>query len=251
MKKVMLVVVTLFLMSSSFTACKKEVKQTDQPQGQSGIVTGKVTDSRGNAIAGVKVVIEHTVLYASYVYATTDNNGNYKAVVPAEPAGSWTAKAQVEKTAYGKHYTFDLVPENTDPITKEHGAVRNFTWKLTGQRAGTNGFYGAHVDLYQFGTDVPMDKVKLVFTPFGGESTLIDGSHAVPLERNVEDVAGTFMAKDVPVGKYTVKAVYESKKLLLDNRHDEGEPEEEKTVIFGKNGHLAETEYNIEFWLSE
>ncbi len=80
-------------------------------------------------------------------------------------------------------------------------------------------YYGAHVDVYPFGTDVPLEGVKLVFTPT--ENTLIDGSPAATIERTVEDVAGTFMAKDIPIGKYTVKAVYPGKTLLLDNRHND------------------------------
>ena len=127
--------------------------------------------------------------------------------------------------------------------------MRNFTWKLSGSRPGTNGYYGAHVDLYAFGTDAQMDKIKLVLTP--AENTLIDGSAATEIERTVEDVAGTFMVKDVPVGRYSVKAVYPGKTLLLQNRHDNGEPAITKEVVFGKNGTLGETEYNIEFWVSE
>jgi hypothetical protein len=37
----------------------------------------------------------------------------------------------------------------------------------------------------------------------------------------------------------------------LDNRHQEDAAETTKPVVFGKNGLLAETEYNIEFWISE
>jgi hypothetical protein len=106
------------------------------------------------------------------------------------------------------------------------------------------------VDLYAFGTDVQPDQVKIVFTPL--EPTLIDGSTAVSFEKRVEDVAGTFMAKDIPIGKYSIKAIYPGKTLLLKNRHsDNGEAAESQEVVFGKNSSMAETEYNIEFWLSE
>jgi len=73
----------------------------------------------------------------------------------------------------------------------------------------------------------------------------------VSIERSIQDVAGTFMATDIPIGKYTVKAVYAGKTLLLENRHDDNGPAVSKEVIFGKNGTLGETEYNIEFWVSE
>lgn len=251
MKNAIYILLALSSITASFIACKKDSGTIGQPPARSGFVSGKVTDSRGNAMQGVKIVIEHTVWQNTYVYATTNENGYYKAALPSEPAGDWTAKAQVERSAYGQAYTFDLDPSDISFFNKGSSAVRNFTWKLSGKRPGSETHYGAHADLYQFGTDVPMNKVKLVFTPYTGENTLIDGSPAGAIESNAEDIAGTFMVKDIPIGKYSVKAVYPGKTLLLDNRHDEGEPETNKTVVFGKNRYLGEAEYNIEFWLSE
>jgi hypothetical protein len=242
--------IQLFLLFS-LAACKKEsVSASDSSSSSTaGSVTGKVRDSKGNPLGGIKVTLEHTVWFDSYVLATTDNNGHYSAELPAAPAGSWTAKAQIEKSAYGQKYKFDLLADHNDPFTRDQATVRNFTWKLDGQRPD-GGFYGAHVDIYQFGTDVEPSQVKLIFTPV--ENTLIDGTPAEALERSVQDVAGTFMVTDVPIGKYTVRAVFPGKTLLLDNRHDdEDAPAVDKTVVFGKNGNLGETEYNIEFWLSE
>jgi hypothetical protein len=101
------------------------------------------------------------------------------------------------------------------------------------------------------GTDVPMHEVKLVFSPSDASATLIDGSAVTPFERTVENIAGTFMVKDVTIGKYQVKEVYSGKTRLLKNRHLDEQPEVSKPVVFSKNGYLGETEYNIEFWLSE
>ncbi|TKK66957.1 carboxypeptidase regulatory-like domain-containing protein [Ilyomonas limi] len=246
MKTSMYLMMLLLLFSYSLPACKKDT----HPPSSAGYVTGKVTDASGQPLPGVKVTIEHTVWANSYVFATTDNNGNYKVAIPAEPAGDWTAKAQIKKSAYGQDYTFDLAPGSTDAFTVNDAVTRNFTWKLSGEKPAAGTYYGAHVDLYQFGTDAPVDKIKLIFTPT--ESTLIDGSPATTIEKTVEDVAGTFMAKDIPIGKYTIKAVYPGKTLLLDNRHDDHDaPAVEQPVIFGKSGYLGETEYNVEFWLSE
>jgi len=244
----MRVLINLFILLS-LAACKKDAGSSPSPDGPStGAVTGKVTNSEGNPLSGIKVTVEHTVWADSYVFATTDNSGRYKAALPVDPAGSWTAKAQLEKPAYGRQYKFDLAADHTDAFTRNQAPVRNFTWQLSGQRPD-GGYYGAHVDIYQFGTDVDPSQVKLVFTPV--ESTLIDGTPATAVERQLHDVAGTFMATDIPIGKYTVKAIYPGKTLLLDNRHDEDAPAVSKTIIFGKYGYLGETEYNIEFWLSE
>lgn len=235
------------LASLTLYACSKRADSTTTPGAVSG-VSGKIITIDGRPLAAVDVTLEHTVWQNSYVKTTTSNTGEYNASLPAQPEGSWTAKAQIQRSAYGKTYTFDLHPSADDAFKRGQSVVRNFTWKLSGARPA-GGFYGAHIDLYAWGTDADMNKIKLVLTPL--DAALIDGSQAAVLERTVEDVAGTFMAKDIPVGRYSVKAVYAGKTLLLKNRHVAGTPAIAQEVVFGKNGYLASTEYNIEFWVSE
>lgn len=240
---------TILIAGISVLACSKNEDATSLPsQSSNGEVRGKITDASGHALSHAKITIEHTVWYDSYVEAVSNNNGDFSATLPSQPAGSWTAKAQIERSAYGKTYKFDLAPSSTDPFDRSKSVTRNFIWKLSGERPGGT-YYGAHIDLYAFGTSAEIDKVKLILTPI--DNTLIDGSTAIAIERNVEDVAGTFMVKDIPIGRYSVKAVYAGRNLLLENRHDDSGPSITKEVVFGKNGNLAETEYNIEFWVSE
>jgi len=240
-----------FLCSTVVAACSKDVDLPDSPGTKSGVVSGIVTDAKNLPVKDARITIEHTVWYNSYLLASSNNEGKYEVSLPDDPAGDWTAKAQLTKTAYGQTYKFDLAPDNTGAFDKANGAVRNFTWKLSGQRPDGSGYYGAHVDLYPFGTEVDLTKVKLLFTPFPGEPNLIDGSVAASFERPVKDIAGTFRVKDVPIGEYMVKAIYNGKKLLLNNRHMDDDNGENKTVVFGKNGYLGETEYNIEFYVTE
>lgn len=254
MKKSICFLFMPFIVYASGLACKK---QTDPGSGSpgsgggKGLVSGKVTDTGGKPIKNAKVTVEHTVWYDNFLSAVTNEQGAYSITIPETPAGDWTAKAQLTVEGYGQNYKFDLDPDKTDLFNNKSNTVRNFTWKLSGVHPGGQGFYGAHVDLYQMGTDADLSKVKIQFTPYPGEKYLIDGSPAVAFERNVEDVAGTYMVKDVPIGKYIIKAVYPGKKLLLDNRHADDNSEENKTVVFGKYGYLGETEYNIEFYVSE
>ncbi|WP_300603825.1 hypothetical protein [Niabella sp.] len=243
-----------FIGSIVLAACSKNAgdkESAETPGIKKGIVSGMVTDSKNMPVQDARITIEHTVWYNSYLFGASNTEGKYQVSLPDDPAGDWTAKAQLTRTAYGQTYTFDLEPEQTGAFNKAGGAVRNFKWKLNGLRPGGTGYYGAHVDLYPFGTDVDLTKVTLSFTPFPGETRVIDGSNATALERPVEDVAGTFMVKDVPIGKYTVKAIYAGKKLLLNNRHIDDANEESKTVVFGKYGYLGATEYNIEFYVVE
>lgn len=250
MKKIVHLTYLIIGLATITLACSKKDSQPTPTQGTGGkgVVTGKITDINGNPLAGVRVVIEHTTWYNTYVITATDANGLYKAVMPSDPAGSWTAKAQFTKQAYGKEYRFDMHVDNINAFNGTETVTRNFTWKLNGQRPA-GGYYGAHIDLYQFGTDAEMTNVKLQLTPI--EPKLLDGSNAVVIERKVEDIAGTFMVKDIPIGKYKVKAIYAGKTLLLKNRHDDQPAAIEKIIVFGKEGYLAETEYNIEFWLEE
>lgn len=241
-----------FIYSTVVTACSKDTVLPNAPSSQTknGVVTGIVTDAKNLPVKGANITIEHTVWYNSYLFASSNSEGKYEVSLPDDPAGDWTAKAQLTKTVYGETYKFDLELDNAGAFNKASGAIRNFKWKISGQRPGGS-YYGAHVDLYLFGADVDMAKVKLLFTPYPGETNLIDGTVATAFEKTVENVAGIFMVKDIPIGKYIIKALYNGKTLLLNNRHLDDNNEETKTVIFGKNGYLGETEYNIEFYLSE
>ena len=233
-------------------ACTKKDNDDSMPGGSTrGIVSGQITDASNNPLKDVRVTIEHTLWHNSYLFAHSDLEGKYQVTIPDDPAGDWTAKAQLSKTAYGQVYKFDLMPATTNAFKKADGAVRNFKWVLSGDRPGNTGYYGAHVDLYQLGIDIDITKVKLSFTHYPGEAYLVDGTQAAPLERAVEEVAGTYMVKDIPIGKYKIKASYAGKKLLLNNRHEDDANEEIKTVVFGKYGYLGETDYNIEFFLTE
>ena len=91
MKNAMHLLPALFMLTTSFISCKKEAGSKNESQNETGFVTGKITDSKGNIISGAKITIEHTVWYDSYLNATADANGNYKIAIPSEPAGDWTA----------------------------------------------------------------------------------------------------------------------------------------------------------------
>ena len=254
MKRNIYKVLLPFICSNILTACSKNGNEADVPGGpeiKKGTGSGVIIDAKNLPVQDARITVEHTVWYNSYLFASSNHEGKYLMSLPDDPAGDWIAKAQLTRTAYGQTYKFDLEPNDTGAFNKTSGAVRNFKWKLSGQRPEGTGYYGAHVDLYPFGTGVDITKVKLSFIPFPGETNIVDGTIAASFERPVEDIAGTFMVKDVPIGKYIIKAVYADKKLLLNNRHSYDNNEESKTVIFGKYGYLSETEYNIEFYITE
>lgn len=237
--------------TAAFGSCKKADSFPRSGETDQGIVTGTVTDEQNNPVKGADIIVEHTVWLDNYLFAISNDVGKYEIILPENPSGDWTVKAQLSKAAYGQTYKFDLEADNTGIFNNAKSDKCNFKWKLSGVRNDGSGYYGAHIDLYPFATDVDMSKIKILLTPFPSETTLIDGSIATTFERAVEEVAGIFMVKDVPIGKYTIQLEYPGRKLLLNNRDAEDQNEEIKTVVFGKNGFLGETEYNIEFYVTE
>ena len=152
-------------------------------------------------IANQKVVIENTILYASYVFATTNSRGEYSVPVPI---GSWKASVQIEKEFLGKKYKYDLHPDNPNSFAGVDGAVRNFTWKISGAKPD-GGYYGSPVkaygDLLSF---INMQDVELTLTPDG---VLIDGSAGTVIKKRLIDVGGgEYGIDDVPVGRYIITA---------------------------------------------
>ncbi len=163
-------------------------------------------------IANAKVVIENTIYYALYVYATTNTKGEYTVAVPN---GSWQASLQIEKDFLGKTYKFDLHPDNPNPFAGSEGAVRNFTWRLSGAKPG-DGLYGSNVAVYgEPGSAFSREDIELDLTPDG---PLVDGSTGSVITKKLIDIGGGDDGiNDVPIGKYniTVKNVATNEHLQI------------------------------------
>ena len=222
-------------------SCEKSAVATDPANNQKGIVKGKVTDTKGNPISNAKVVIEHTVFLASYVYATTNAEGNYSVSVPN---GSWKASVQIERQFEGNTYKFDLCPDNDDPFAGTDGAVRNFTWKLAGARPGGSGFFGGNVVLYtEPGSPFNAGDVELTLTPVG---PLVDGNQGQSITASLVDVGGgEDGVRDVPLGKYKITAINKTTDQPLEIRlRNTREYASSITTIF-KSGFTGVTTYQI------
>ena len=198
MKK--LLMLAFLINTTLLEGCTKE-DRTETIETEMGVVKGRVSDSKGNGMPNVKVVIENTVYYASYVHAFTDANGYYKTKVPQ---GSWHASAMIERNFLDKTYRFDLSPDSDDSFAGTEGAVRNFTWKLTGAKP-YGGFYGSDVAVYgQPGVIYDAADVELTLTPDG---PLIDGSTGTSITKKLIDIGGGEDGiRDVAIGKYTITA---------------------------------------------
>jgi hypothetical protein len=191
-----------FLMTLVLAACAGPDTALQPTVIEKRIVKGHVTDATGKPLANVKVVIENTVFYASYVYAVTNAAGNYRVAVPN---GSWKASVKIDKLFEGKVYHFDLHPDNEAPFAGSRGAIRNFSWKLNNEKPDGTRFYGGQVAVYnEPGSSLSMNEVELTLTPNG---LLADGSTGKPITKTLIDIGGGEDGiRDVPIGKYNITA---------------------------------------------
>ena len=172
-----------------------------------GFLTGKVTDSSGKPLPNVTVFADNTLLYNTNATGVTDANGNYRINV-SRPVGTWHATAQLKRQIQGKTYTFDLHPNDDNPFAGNQGAVRNFTWKLHGQRPDGGRYYGSSVIAYG-ALDNPFyidtSNVELLLEPV---TPLADGSVGKPIVSRLQSTADGSAVVDVPLARYKVSARY-------------------------------------------
>lgn len=225
------------------TACTKTGDDTipgTNPPNTRGIANGTVKYANGNPIANAEVVIENTVLYNSYVYATTNAQGVYSKAVPA---GSWKPSVVITKEFMDHSYSFDLHPDNAEPFSGTSGGTRNFTWKLSGAKPA-GGYYGANVGVYgEPGEVLSMNDVELTLTPDG---PLLDGSLGQTIIRSLIDIGGGEDGiRDVPIGKYIITAKNKTTNQPLQVRkRNTGEYASSYTGIF-ESGFTGSTSYQI------
>lgn len=196
------------------TACHKNDDNSTNTGDEKGYVTGIVTDTKGQPISGAAIVIDNTLIYNSNLLTTSDANGKYK--VKLSGAFTWVATATMNKSYNGKTYQYDLHPEKDEAFTSD-GGVRNFTWKITGSKPGSTGYYGAMIQLQSaFGSSIMAEDVEFILTPSG---PLIDGStgQTLTLKSGAPRTSNYYKLADIPLGRYSMKAKYNGQFLKLLN----------------------------------
>jgi len=214
----------MFLAAVALSSCTKN-DDIGVPEAEKGYATGKVVDTKGDPIAGAKIVLENTVFHSSYSYATTDEKGMYKTKL--QP-GAWWVTATFKKEYNGKTYTLPLSPDDAGENLTEEGGIRNFTWKLEGRDPGNeNYFYGGQVSV-SLNADFYEDEedIELTFTPSG---PLVDGSEGKKLIIRYGDHYWEeyHYVRDIPIGRYMVTAVLKKSNgeipLKIQNWHTQGD----------------------------
>ena len=171
-----------------------------------GYVRGTVKTAAGAPIPGALIFIDG-VLDQNFQF-TTKEDGAFN--IRLQP-GAYVAQATLSYKWEGQTYKFDLRPDSTDTFDDSTGAVRNFTWALTGEKPQPQmGSYGGFVYV-DIGTDnfylEDQDNITWTLEPVG---TLIDGSQGEAIVRKggAPRTAEYGKILDVPVGRYKISGVY-------------------------------------------
>jgi hypothetical protein len=173
------------------------------PKPEPNIIKGRVIDSAGQPIAGVVVNADHTLRYNANIQARSGKDGTYRLKVPAGP---YRVTAKLTRDFLDVRYGFDLHPETPDDVNGDEGAIRDFTWRLTGRRLPpADGFYGGLVVAYTRPGDfsLQISDIELTLTPDG---KLVDGSNGKPITGKLVSTGDGFALRDVPVGNYKIAA---------------------------------------------
>ncbi|MEU8192316.1 carboxypeptidase-like regulatory domain-containing protein [Microbispora amethystogenes] len=186
-----------------------------------GVLKGRVVDAQGRPIEGAEIVADNQLLYNSNAVARTAGDGLYR--VDTDVRATFHASGTVVRRYNGQDYTLSLAPDDDAPFAGPSGAIRNFTWKLTGKKPDDLGFYGSKVlfrldlnDQINTGAFLDDEKVRLTLTP---EGPLIDGSEGTRIVRQATRNGDGSGLEDIPVGRYRIAADYEGRPLrvkLLD-----------------------------------
>jgi hypothetical protein len=175
----------------------------DEEEGAAYVAAGRVTNARGEPLAGVEVVLDNQLLHNSNVVTRTGADGRYRVALPPI-AVTWAASARMQRDFDGARYTIELAPVDPTPFAGNTGGVRDFVWRVRG--AGPDGtWYGSSVVVYASLAQFDLDRraVELTLTPVG---SLIDGSAGQVIVGRPTSTGDGFAVVDVPVGRYAIAA---------------------------------------------
>ncbi|WP_293301250.1 carboxypeptidase regulatory-like domain-containing protein [Pedobacter sp. UBA4863] len=183
-------------------SCKKDKRSTKE-----GEVKGLVSNDFGVPLSHATIIIDHDIFFNTTIRTKTGSDGKYLLKVPH---GSWYAFAIFEKEYRGKRYKFYLHPNDNASFGGE-GAERNFTWKLTGEKASPlSGFYGGLITIDNY-PGVYIDKADIEFK-LVPQGKLIDDTEGSIL---ILKAADGYQLKDIPIGTYKITAKYRGEILKL------------------------------------
>lgn len=178
-----------------------ETAPANGPDGElvPGIVQGRAVDTQGRPLADVEVIVDNTLYDNTGLTGRTDADGRYAIAVPD---GAWRVYARLQREYRGRVFTIELAPAEPGGFSGADGAIRDFEWRLTGEKpAPLVGLHGGTLYVWvDPDAEIHDDsRIELELVPVG---PLIDGSEGAP--QTVRPEGGR--VEDVPLGAYALRA---------------------------------------------
>jgi hypothetical protein len=174
---------------------------------EAGAVRGVAVDTQNRRLSGAEITVCNAVTHYgdACVNATTGGDGSYSLRLPSNNV--WHIYGSITKSYNGATYCLPLAVDNRDSFSSTEGAIRNFSWKLSGVIPGqmdnhsAGSYFGASLSTV---FDLYPNQVRVSFVPNG---PLIDGSAG----SSFSAIAGDWVSNsigNIPIGAYTVRAEY-------------------------------------------
>ncbi|MCC6920705.1 MAG: carboxypeptidase regulatory-like domain-containing protein [Alphaproteobacteria bacterium] len=177
-----------------------------EEQAEPGFAKGIVTDQAGKPISGAIVFLDGVL--DQNQQQTTKADGTYR--MRLQP-GAYKAMAWFYAKYEGQSFKVDLKPDSTDTFDDHDGAIRNFTWTLTGEKVPPDmGSYGAFVYVNVATDNMYVEDTEHLHFTLTPKGPLIDGSEGQVIQRDggAPRTAEYGKILDIPAGRYVITGTY-------------------------------------------
>ncbi len=177
-----------------------------QQRPEPGYATGVVADKAGKPIPGAIVFLDGVL--DQNQQQTTGADGSYR--MRLQP-GAYRAMAWFFHKYEGMTFKIDLKPSSTDTFDNVDGAIRNFTWELTGDKPPPEmGSYGAFVYVTVATDNMYVEDTENLHFTLTPKGPLIDGSEGQVITRDggAPRTASYGKILDIPAGRYVITGTY-------------------------------------------
>lgn len=162
-------------------------------------------------------MINNALWFNRNIVLKSGADGSYRFVLP--PTDAWYVRGTTDVVYNGRTYTIELRPDFSASFPGTEGHVVNLEWTMTGavpDDYATGGFYGGDVQMDAGPGMFILEGVTLTLTPVG---TLLDGSTGKVIAHTVSERVGFIRLRDVPMGRYTIRATLHGTPLLIRKRY--------------------------------
>jgi protocatechuate 3,4-dioxygenase beta subunit len=216
------------------------------PQEGNQTISGRVTDLDNNPVVNASIYIQsayYTTGYSFWSYATTDQDGNYRA--EKVPAGNYfvTCWAQISWQSVYRWWPDAESIDQAKLVTVEDGSSKeniDFHLPITKETASISG-------TVHFEDGHPLAGATIQLSPYQNSNSQGEVKPFWIWAYGTSDSSGRYTISDLPSGSYTIYAYYWADNSLGQEWYNEKTSAESATPIVLEQG---ETLGNIDFTLN-